>query len=135
MAARLLSKFEQDTFVEALTQIDAAGKAQKLAEYAAAIEQERSGRVAAETKIGELTAELAKRSEGYRAAVSDLETKLLQAREARNTADILAAQARTEADAERNKSEEIGTMIESLQTQIAALMQVERLEQIPEAAP
>jgi hypothetical protein len=135
MPPRLLSKFEQDTFVEALTQIDAAGKKQKLAEYAAAVEQERAARVAAEAKIGELMAELVKRSEGYRAAVADMDTKLIQARESAATANILAAQARAEADAERRNSEENGTMLESLQAQITALMQVERVEQVQDTAP
>jgi hypothetical protein len=125
MASRELSKFEQDTLVEALTQIDAAGKAQKIAEYAAAIEQERSGRAAAEAKVGELTAELAKRGEAYRAALADMDSKLLQAREARSTADVLSAQYRAEAEGERRKSAEIEALVTGLREQITALMEME----------
>lgn len=128
MASRELSKFEQDTLVEALTQIDAAGKAQKLAEHVAAIEVERAARVAAEAKVGELTAELAKRGEAYRGALADYDMKLMQAREARSTAEILAVQARAEADGERSKASEIGALVRSLQEQISALMTVERTE-------
>ena len=133
MAKRELSRFEQDTLVEALSQIDEAGKKQKLAEYRAAIEQERSGRVAAEAKVGELTAELAKRQTGYQAAIADMDTKLLQARESRATADMLAAQARTEAYTERRKNGEIEALVQRLETQIGALMQVEQNE--PETPP
>jgi hypothetical protein len=91
--------------------------------------------VAAETKIGELMAELAQRREGYQAAITDMETKLMQARESAATANILAAQARAEADAEHRNSEENDTMLESLQAQITALMQVERVEQVADASP
>lgn len=131
MAARELSKFEQDTLIEALTQIDAASKSQKLAEHAAAIEQERSGRVVAEAKVGELTIELAKRGEAYRTALADMDSKLLQAREARSTADVLAAQYRAESEGERKKSAEIETLVTGLREQITALMEME----IHKAAP
>lgn len=131
MAARELSKFEQDTLIEALTQIDAASKSQKLAEHAAAIEQERSGRVAAEAKVGELTVELAKRGEAYRTALSDMDSKLLQAREARSTSDVLAAQYRAEAEGERKKSAEIETLVIGLREQITALMEMEIHEDEP----
>ena len=89
---RELSKFEQDTLVEALTQIDSAKKSQKLAEYAAAIEQEKAGRIAAESKVGELQAELVKRSRGYQDGLKEMDTKREQEREARLTAEILSAQ-------------------------------------------
>lgn len=128
MAGRELSKFEQDTLVEALTQIDEAGKKQKLAEYSAAIEQERAGRVAAESKVGELAAELAKRKDGYQSAIADMEMKLLQSRESRATSDMLSAQARTEVETERRKNGEFTALIQSLKEQIDALMQIEREE-------
>src|SRR5437879_11205883 len=121
MAKRELSKFEQDTLVEALSQIDEAGKKQKLAEYKAAIEQERAGRTAAQTKVGELAAELSKRQTGYQAAISDMDRKLLQERESRATADTLAAQARAEADTERRKNAEFTDLVEGLKAQIGAL--------------
>ncbi|SRR5258706_470860 len=131
MAKRELSKFEQDTLVEALTQIDAAGKAQKIAEYKAAIEEERAGRVAAEAKVGELSAELAKRQAGYQAAIADMDTRLVQARESRATAETLAAQARAEADTERRKNDEITAIVQKLEAQISALMEMERDEPAP----
>jgi thymidine phosphorylase len=52
----------------------------------------------ANAKVGELTAELAKRGEGYRASLNDLDTKREQAQEARMTADLLAAQSKAEAE-------------------------------------
>lgn len=130
MAARELSQFEQETLIEALTQIDAANKAQKLAEYAAAIESERAMRVAAEAKIGELQAELAKRSEGYQAALGDFTTKLAQANEARATADLLAAQARAEADAASTYAAAVDTRQQELSDKLDTLTQMERTEQV-----
>ena len=128
MATRELSKFEQDTLLEALTQIDAAGKAQKLAEHAAAIESEKSGRIAAEAKVGELTAELARRGEAYRVAVSDLERKLAQAKEARSTADMLAAQARAEADAAGTYAGAVTVRLQEMSDKLDALAQMEVVE-------
>lgn len=92
-----------------------------------------SARVAAETKVGELTAELAKRQAGYQTAIADMDTKLLQAREGRATAEMLAAQARAEADAERRNSTEVVARMGSLETQIAALMVSDRTEITPPA--
>lgn len=129
MAARELSKFEQDTLIEALTQIDGANKAKKLAEYAAAIEQEKAGRMAAEAKIGELTAELAKRQQGYQAALAELETRSLQDREARATAELLAAQARAELEGERATQ----AMLRQITEQISAIEITEQDE--PAIAP
>jgi len=61
-------------------------------------ERAESERDMANAKVGELTAELAKRGEGYRASLKDLDTKREQAQEARMTADLLAAQSKAEAD-------------------------------------
>ncbi len=133
MAHRELSKFEQDTLVEALTQIDAAHKARKLAEHEAAIEKERAGREAAEQRVGELTAELAKRGDAYRTALADLERKLMQERESRSTADTLAAQARAEADGERSKHEEILGVVNQLRQDMAEMMTMERAEAAEDA--
>lgn len=140
MAARELSKFEQDTLIEALTQIDAASKAQKLAEHAAAIEVERAGRAAAEAKIGELTAELAKRGEAYRAALADYDTKLSQAREARSTADLLATQAKAEAATANSAVERLSNDVAEMRTMcdtIMEQMQTMRMDEpeLPQDAP
>lgn len=140
MAARELSKFEQDTLVEALTQIDAASKAQKLAEHAAAIEVERAGRIAAEARIGELTAELTKRQTGYQVALTDMDTKLEQAREARGTADLLAAQAKAEAAVSNGLVEKMaGDMAELRKTCDAMMEQMQAMQvdepESPQDAP
>lgn len=135
MAARELSKFEQDTLVEALTQIDAAGKAQKLAEHAAAIEAERAGRVAAEAKVGELTAELSKRGEAYRVALAELDTKLSHAREARGTADLLAAQAKTEAAVANGAVERLANDVAEMRKMCDAMMEQMQTMQMDEPEP
>src|SRR5260221_5366141 len=135
MAARELSKFEQDTLVEALTQIDAASRAQKLAEHAAAIEAERAGRVAAEAKVGELTAELAKRGEAYRAALADSDTKLSQARESRSTADLLAAQAKAEATVAKDAVEMLANDVAEMRKICDAMMEQMQTMQMDEPEP
>ena len=135
MAARELSRFEQDTLIEALTQIDAAGKAQKLAEHAAAIEVERAGRVAAETKVGELTAEFAKRGEAYRAALADYDTKLSRSREARGTADLLAAQAKAEATVANGALEKMAGDIAELRSTCDAMIEQMQTMQMDEPEP
>ena len=128
MAARELSKFEQETLIAALDKIDEATKARKIAEHAAAIEQEKAGRIAAEAKIGELSAEMVRRSDGYQTALASearlraqIETKLLQEREARSTADLLAAQYRAEAEATREQIAETQEMFRALTERVDAL--------------
>ena len=130
MAARELSKFEQDTLIAALDKIDESNKARKISEYQAAIEQERSGRVAAESKVGELTAELARRGDAYRAALAEMDTKLVQEREARSTANTLAAQARGEADASSALAASMGARIGELSAKLDALTVMERAEAV-----
>lgn len=125
---RELSQFEQETLLEALTQIDDADKGRKLAEHAAAIEAERAGRVAAESKVGELSAELVRRSEGYQLALADAERKSLQDREARNTAALLATQARAEAEEMLAHHAEMMSIVNTLREEIAAIAIVERVE-------
>lgn len=107
----------------------------ELAKAKADVQASETARIAAEAKIGELIAENAKHREGYQAALADMNTRLLQSNEARTTADLLAAQARAEAEAARARNEEVSALVARLEARIEEISLMEHDEPVTMAAP